>query len=86
MDAIGLLGNQGTLLAHGQLVVHQDTQVPLRRAAFQQVRPVMAIYISINKSVCILEMFDLSFCNLLAVQMSFCVPFSHIAFQVSSWS
>ena len=24
-DAIGLLGNQGTLLAHGQPVVHQDT-------------------------------------------------------------
>jgi len=25
-DPIGLLGNQDTLLAHGQLVVHEDTQ------------------------------------------------------------
>ena len=38
-DAIGLLGSQGTLLAYGQPVVYQDTQVPLRRAAFQQVCP-----------------------------------------------
>jgi len=38
-DPIGLLGNQGTLLARGQPVVHQDTQVPLHRAALQQVRP-----------------------------------------------
>ena len=38
-DATGLLGSQGTLLAHGQPVVHQDTQVPLRRAALQQGRP-----------------------------------------------
>ena len=37
-DAIGLLGSQGTLLAHGQLVIHQDTQVPLHRAALQYVR------------------------------------------------
>jgi len=29
-DPIGLLGSQGTLLAHGHPVVHQDTQVPLR--------------------------------------------------------
>jgi len=28
-DPIGLLGNQGTLLAHGQLVVHQDTLLSL---------------------------------------------------------
>ena len=32
-DAIGLLGSQGTLLAHGQPVVHQHSQVPLHRAA-----------------------------------------------------
>ena len=38
-DPIGLLGSQGTLLAHGHPVVHQDTQVPLRRAALQQFRP-----------------------------------------------
>ena len=30
-DPIGFLGNQGTLLAHGQLVTHQHTQVPLRQ-------------------------------------------------------
>ena len=36
-DPIGLLGSQGTLLAHGQPVVPQDTQVCLRRAALQQV-------------------------------------------------
>ncbi|KFR00107.1 Forkhead-associated domain-containing protein 1, partial [Opisthocomus hoazin] len=35
-DPIGFLGSQGTLLAHGQPVVHQDTQVPLHRAALQQ--------------------------------------------------
>ena len=38
-DPIGLLGTQGTLLAHGQPIVHQDTQVPLRRPALQQVVP-----------------------------------------------
>ena len=38
-DTIGLLGSQGTLLAHGQPVVHQDTQVPLHKAALQQVCP-----------------------------------------------
>jgi len=38
-DAIGLFGNHGTLLAHGHLVIHQDTQVPLCRAALQQVSP-----------------------------------------------
>jgi len=38
-DPTGLLGNQGTLLAHGQPVIPRDTQVPLRRAALQQVRP-----------------------------------------------
>jgi len=36
-ETIGLLGSQGTLLAHGQPVVHQHTQVPLRRAALHQV-------------------------------------------------
>jgi len=35
-DPIGLLGTEGTLLAHGQPVVHQDTQVPLRRAVTSQ--------------------------------------------------
>jgi len=34
-DPIGLLGSQGTLLAHGQPAIHQDTQVPLRRAAIR---------------------------------------------------
>jgi len=38
-DPISLLGNQGTLLAHGHLVIPQDTQVPLHRAALQQVSP-----------------------------------------------
>ena len=38
-DPIGLLGNQGTLLAHGLIVAHQDTQVPRHRAALQQLRP-----------------------------------------------
>ena len=38
-DPIGFLDNQGTLLAHGQLVIPQDTQVPLCRAALQQVCP-----------------------------------------------
>ena len=38
-DLISFLGSQGMLLAHGQPVVHQDTQVPLHRAALQQVRP-----------------------------------------------
>ena len=38
-DPIDLLGSQGTLLAHGYPVVHQDSQVPLRGAALQQVRP-----------------------------------------------
>ena len=42
-DAIGLLGCQGTLLAHGQPVIPQDTQVPLRRAALQQVHPKPAL-------------------------------------------
>ncbi|XP_052520385.1 uncharacterized protein LOC128071565 isoform X3 [Tympanuchus pallidicinctus] len=37
--AIGPLGHKGTLLAHGQPVVHQDTQVPFRRAPLQQVIP-----------------------------------------------
>jgi len=32
-ETIGLLGSQGTLLAHGSLVVPQHSQVPLRRAA-----------------------------------------------------
>ena len=36
---IGLLVLQDTLLAHGQPVSHQDTQVPLCRAPFQQVIP-----------------------------------------------
>ena len=38
-DPIGFLGSQGTLLAHDHLVTHQDSQVPLCRAALQQVRP-----------------------------------------------
>ena len=38
-DPIGLLGTQGTLLAHGHPVIHQDTQVPLHRAALQLVLP-----------------------------------------------
>jgi len=38
-DTTGLLGIQGTLLAHGQPVVHQHSQVPLHRAALQQVPP-----------------------------------------------
>jgi len=38
-ETIGLLGNQGTLLAHGQLVIHQDTHFHLHRAAFHQVSP-----------------------------------------------
>ena len=38
-DPTGLLGHQGTLLAHGQLAVHQNSQVLLHRAAFQQVSP-----------------------------------------------
>ena len=38
-DPIGFLGSQGTLLAHGQPVIHQDTQVALHRAALQQVHP-----------------------------------------------
>ena len=31
-DSINLLGSQGTLLAHGQLVIHQHTQVELEAA------------------------------------------------------
>jgi len=42
-DPIGLLGNKGTLLARGSLVIHQDTQVPLCRAAFQQVSPELVL-------------------------------------------
>ena len=38
-ETIGLLGSQRTLLAHGHPVVHQHTQVPLRRAALQQLHP-----------------------------------------------
>jgi len=38
-DPIGLLGTQGTLLAHAHPVVHQHTQVPLHSAALQQVHP-----------------------------------------------
>ena len=38
-DPIGIPGNQGTLLAYGQLVVRQHSQVPLHRAALQQVSP-----------------------------------------------
>lgn len=47
---------------------------------------VIALYICINTSLCLLEMFDLSFSNLTAVQMSFCLLFSLTTFQVSSWS
>ncbi|PKU30613.1 rna-directed dna polymerase from mobile element jockey-like [Limosa lapponica baueri] len=35
-ETIGLLGHKGTLLAHGHLVVHQDSQVFFLRAALQQ--------------------------------------------------
>jgi len=38
-NPVSFLGNQGTLLAHGQPVVHQDTQGPFHRAALQQVCP-----------------------------------------------
>ena len=34
---LGLLGHKGTVLARGQLVVHQASQVLLCTAAFQQV-------------------------------------------------
>ncbi|XP_050567062.1 uncharacterized protein LOC118250829 [Cygnus atratus] len=37
--SLGLLGHEGTLLAHGQPVVHQDPQVLLLRAPLQQVIP-----------------------------------------------
>ena len=37
-DPVSFLGSQGTLLAHGQPVIHQDTQVAFHRAALQQVR------------------------------------------------
>ena len=42
-DPIGLFDSQGTLLAHGQLVIHQNSQVPLGKAALQQVslKPVL---------------------------------------------
>jgi len=42
-NTLGLLGSQGTLLAHGQLVTHQYSQVPLHRAALQQLhsKPVL---------------------------------------------
>jgi len=33
-EPISFLGSQGTLLTHSQPVIHQDTQVPLHRAAF----------------------------------------------------
>ena len=36
-DTTSLLGHKGTLPAHGQPAVHQDTQVLLHRAHFQQV-------------------------------------------------
>ena len=38
-DPVALLGTQGTLLAHGHPVIPQHTQVPLCRAALQQVSP-----------------------------------------------
>jgi len=34
-DTIGLLGHRGPLLARGQSLAHQDTQVLLLRAPFQ---------------------------------------------------
>jgi len=40
---IGLLGCKDTLQAHGQPVVHQDTQVLLCRALLQQVSPSLAL-------------------------------------------
>jgi len=39
MHSIGLLGHKCTLLAHGQPVSHQDTQVPLCRAPLQHLIP-----------------------------------------------
>ncbi|PKU43184.1 hypothetical protein llap_6520 [Limosa lapponica baueri] len=38
-ETIGRLGHEDTLLAHGQLAVHQDTELSLSSAAFQQVTP-----------------------------------------------
>ena len=38
-DPISFLGSQGTLMARGLPVVPQHSQVPLRRAALQQVSP-----------------------------------------------
>ena len=38
-DAIGLLCHQGTLLAHGESVAHQDPQVPLCRVPLQHIIP-----------------------------------------------
>ena len=36
-DTIGLLGHKGTLLTHGQPVLHQDPQVFLCRALLSKV-------------------------------------------------
>lgn len=35
-DHFALLGHKGKVLIHGQFVVHQDTQVILRRDPFQK--------------------------------------------------
>ena len=38
-EVVSLFGSEGMLLDHGQLAVHQDTQVPLCKATFQPVGP-----------------------------------------------
>lgn len=38
-----LLGHKGTLMAHGQPVAHQDSQILFRRAPFQYVSPSPAL-------------------------------------------
>jgi len=45
-----LLGSQGTLLAHGQLAVHQDTQVPLQRAALQLVWDLALLFCDVSEN------------------------------------
>ena len=47
-DPIGLLGHQGTLLAHDHRVVHLDPQVPHCRTPLQQVtsQPVLVVILT----------------------------------------
>ena len=49
-DTTGLLGNKSTLLAYGQLVTHQHSQVPLCRAALQQVSTEPALVLEVIPS------------------------------------